>query len=319
MIAEESLTIDGGPMIFKTVKQRQKAASSDIQVEYNNFARGGVKPKTFVSSNRSVLSQYKRFAGKKNEKYDACSDLVATLMDYLRSSFIFDPNPKLMRTYDRIGNSTLAKNGANLSSVLYALSEGSEEEKQSLTHILEWIRQVPEEPYKNIEFVKTDLNDVIFGLRETREGPFIDARLLSDGTLRALAVLTALETATAGSRLVIEEFDNGLHPSRVNVLIEAMASCCERRQLNVLVTTHNPATLNTLQHEQLNSVIMCAWNSEQKAFNLINFYDLPRYDELIERGGLGDLVTRRVVERHLAPNFEKEHKEKALAWLRSLP
>ena len=48
----------------------------------------------------------------------------------------------------------------------------------------------------------------------TNGGVLVDARLLSDGTLRMLAVVTALETVPTGSRIIIEEFDNGLHPSR---------------------------------------------------------------------------------------------------------
>ncbi len=315
-ITGEKFAFHGGPMIFQTIGQHQSIASGDIKVEYNNFAPGGRKPKVSVSANRSVLSQYKEFA-LKNKKYSDCANLVNAIMSYLHSSFVFDPSPKLMCIYERIGNHILSRDGANLSAVLYALDQGDEEQKQTLSRLLDWIKQLPEEPYEAFKFFTTPLNDVIFGLQGS-EGLFADARLLSDGTLRALAVLTALETVEPHSRVVIEEFDNGLHPSRVQVLTQAIDSCCKRRELNVLVTTHNPATLNVLQPEQLDGVVLCAWDNGQQAFKLVRFYDLPRYDELLERGNLGDLVTRRVVEQHLVPKFEEEHKEKSLEWLRSL-
>lgn len=316
-IAEESLAFYDGTMIFQTIGQSTGATSGDIAVKYNNFARGGQKPKASVSSNYSVLSRYKEFA-KKNKRFNSCSRLVDSIMFYLRSSFVFDPNPKLMRAYERIGNGVLSRDGANLSSVLFEMSQGNTEGKKSVSQLLEWIRQLPEEPFQRIDFVTTPLNDVIFGLNEN-DTSFIDARLLSDGTLRCLAVLTALETVEPGARLIVEEFDNGLHPSRVRVLLEAIKSCCERKKINVLVTTHNPATLNALQPDQLDGVVLCVRDRAEEAYKLIRLDDLPRCDELLERGNLGDLVTRRIVEHHLAPNFEANHKQKALEWLENLP
>lgn len=316
----EKLSFDDGTMIFQTMGQPHGTTSGDIKVEYNNFARGGRKPIVFVSSTRSVLSQYKEFAKKNNKKYNACLGMVRGIMNYLRSSFVFDPNPKLMRTYERIGNNVLSRDGSNLSAVLYALSEGNKEEVETLKRLLNWIKQLPEEPYRDLNFVKTELNDVIFGFQENNQGPFVDARMLSDGTLRSLAVLTAIETVAPHSRVVIEEFDNGLHPSRVHILMEAIASCCKRRELNILVSTHNPATLNALQPEQLDAVVLCAWDPNQHAFKLVRLCDdLPRCDELLERGRLGDLVTRRVIDQYLTPMYEKKHNAQALAWLRSLP
>lgn len=96
----------------------------------------------------------------------------------------------------------------------------------------------------------------MFAFKSGARGEAIDARLVSDGTLRALAILTALEISAAGSRLVLEELDNGVHPSRVPVLAEALFECAERNRLHVLATTHNPATMNALREEQLNSVIL---------------------------------------------------------------
>lgn len=312
---EQLVFTDDNTLIFQTESGTKSTTSGDVRVEYNNFARGGRKPKALVSANVSVISQYKDFAHG-NTKYDQCAGLVNGIMRYLRSSFVFDPNPKLMHGYERIGDDTLSRDGSNLSAVLYSLYNGNKEQQKSLGRLLKWISQLPEEPYVSWEFVDTKLGDVIFALRES-SGLLADARLLSDGTLRCLAVMTALETVAENSRVVIEEFDNGLHPSRVEVMIKAIDSCCKRRKLNVLVTTHNPATLNALQPDQLLGVVFCAWDNKSQAFKLINIHELPRYDEFLERGRLGDLVTRRIVEKYLAPDFEEKQKEKALEWLRN--
>jgi predicted ATPase len=315
LIVSEQLLLDDKPL-FKTVP-RTGATPHSHQVQYNNFERGGNKPHVSVSSMQSVLSQYPAFASK-NKKRQACLKVVTAITNYLRASFVFDPNPKLMREYVRIGNSILTKNGANLSAVLYALSQGTEAEKQSLQRLLQWIRQLPGEPYQDFEFVVVkELNDVIFGFKEKEHdtSTLTSAKVLSDGTLRCLAVLTALETVEPRSRIIIEEFDNGLHPSRVKVLVKAVEDCCQRRLLNILVTTHNPATLNALSPAQLDGVVLCSWDKSSHSSKLLRLRELHYQDELLERGQLGDLVTRQVVDHYLSPNFEQDRKDKALTWL----
>ncbi len=242
-IRSESLHYDGGKLLFETIEAASGGASGDIRVRYNNFARGGVKPQANVTATRSLLSQYEDFA-LKNNKRQAALRFVGSIRGHLRSSFVFDPRPTAMRRYERIGTDVLLKNGSNLSAVLFGLSQGSEPQRQALARLFDRIRRLPDEPYSGFEFITTQLGDVMFGMKESHSGTLSDARTLSDGTLRSLAVLTAIETVEPDSRVVVEEFDNGVHPSRVEDLVEAIHEASQRRRLSVLVTTHNPATLN---------------------------------------------------------------------------
>ncbi len=93
----------------------------------------------------------------------------------------------------------------------------------------------------------------------------------------------------------------------------------ERRDLRVLVTTHNPATMNNLTPEQMKGVVLCTSNAEKQTADLVDLDSLPRSDELLERGPLGDLVSRRVIEQYLAPEFEEQQRQKMLKWVKSLP
>ena len=315
-IIDERLKV-GDRTLYKTLPKQPDSTSRDLTVEYDNFARGGRKPHVQVSSDRSMLSQYREFAASKNISYKNCLQLVRRPMFHLQASFVFDPDPKLMRNYERAGDTILKRNGSNLSAVLYGLSTGDEDQRATLQRLLEKIRQLPDEPYQKLGFTLTELKDVIFGFQES-SGYKVDARVLSDGTLRTLAILTAFETVSEGSRIVVEEFDNGLHPSRVGVLTEAIAEVAKNRHLQVLVTTHNPATMNFLTREQLEGVVLCTWDDKNESVSLVRLDELPRYDEFLERGRLGDLVTRRVVDQYLAPEFEEQQKKKALAWLEDL-
>ena len=314
-ILEEKLKY-GDRVIYETLPKNPGSASRDLAVKYDNFARGGKKPQTTASSERSVLSQYREIA-QKNRNLLQCVRLVQSIMRYFRASFVFDPNPKLMHGYERIGNNILTKDGANLSAVLYSLTDGNETQRKALDRLLSQISQLPDEPYEEFDFTTTDLGDVIFGLQE-KTGYKVDSRLLSDGTLRTLAILTALETVQVGSHVIVEEFDNGLHPSRVGVLTSAIAEATERRKLRVLVTTHNPATMNNLTSEQMKGVVLCTWSEKKQAADLVALDSLPRSDELLERGPLGDLVSRRVIEQYLAPEFEEQQRQKVLDWVEAL-
>lgn len=312
-ITAESLEFDG-TMLFRETLSVGGLTSADIRVEYNNFARGGKKPQTAVSATRSVLSQYEHFATK-NRKLQESLHLIRAVRDHLRTSFVFDPKPSSMRRYERIGHDSLLRDGSNLSSVLYNLNENG---NTKLAELFDHIRQVPDEPYGGFDFVTTQLGDVIFGMQEEHTDHLSDARMLSDGTLRTLAVLTAVATGERHSRVVVEEFDNGLHPSRVASLVQAIAQTREERNINVLLSTHNPEVLNALTAEQQQNVVLAFRSKEDYCSRLLPLTQVARYDELLERGRLGDLVTRRVVDQHLDPDFEDRRNEEMRHWLAGL-
>ena len=226
---------------------------------------------------------------------------------------VFDIHPHLMRNYEDNTQIKLAKNGANLSSVLCYLNE---KKPATLQLILDRIKQLPEEPIINFDFIYTP-DEVLFGF-QYEGGVKINAKLLSDGTLRTLAILTALETVPEGSRLIIEEIDNGVHASRTKVLIDAIWETSNRRKLKTLITTHNSATLDGLDGEQLECVVVCHYDKASQSSKLTPFIELPHVDILLQKGRLGGLVTRNVIEDYLDPKFEEKRQAKMQRWLESI-
>ena len=301
----------GDTMLFREIDGSGNRASGDITVEYNNFARGGRKPRAAVSATRSVLSQYERFATR-NQRLSESLDLIRFFRQHLRASFVFRPKPNAMRDYERIGNDVLLRDGSNLSSVLFGLSENGHGE---LDDLFTRIRQIPDEPYSGFDFVTTQLGDVMFGMREKHSRHLSDARMLSDGTLRTLAVLTALATCEPRSRVVLEEFDNGLHPSRVAALVQAIARISVARKINVLLSTHNPAVLNALEWDQQRDIVLAFRTREDYASQILPLTEVNRYDELLERGRLGDLVTDRIVDQYLDPEADAKRRAALQRWL----
>lgn len=292
-----------------------------LSVQYDNFARGGNKPTTTISSDRSALSRYSSFAifpekSNKNLIRDA-QNVIRVLSRHLNSSFVFDPTSKLMRGYERINQTVLRRDGSNISSVLFSMKNGDRKDQEVLASILRKISQLPEEPFLEFDFVETRQGDVLFGFKR-EDGELIDARILSDGTLRALAILTALESSPENSRVIVEEIDNGIHPSRVSVLLDAVWEASERRSLNVLATTHNPASLNALNQQRLAAVVVCAYDERSASSVLLGLDEIPRSEAIFAGGRLGDYVTKEMLDNHLLPGFEEDQRRGVLEWLEKL-
>ena len=297
-----------------------------MEVRYDNFLRGR-NPACQVSASRSVLSRYEEIISHSqasNPRLRYSIGAVQGVRHYLRNAYIFDPQPKGMREYARAeSNPQLLRSGANLSAVLFALSEGTDEQKAALQRITETLRHIPEEPFANIGFAETRLGDVMAGFvpdeeQETSNGKLVDARLLSDGTLRMLAIVTALETVPNHSRIVVEEFDNGLHPSRAKLLVRTLSETAKRRELNVLVTTHNPAFMDALDESRINSVLICHRDGSGGGSKVTRLADMDIAGTIALRGGLGDFVTRGALEKHLAPDFADKRSKETREWLASL-
>lgn len=324
---KEFLQINNNILLFKATQFNQGSGQLELNgilnISYENFLPNP-QPILQLPADKTVLSRYtshiipQLYKQHVAEEYiNQAISIADNLKTYLSSAFVFDLNPHLMRQYERIGAKQLNKSGSNLSSVLYTIKINDDNKKLSdklLPKLLDKLKQLPEEPFIDFEFITTQANDVLLSLKR-EDGLIIDARLLSDGTLRTLAILTALETIPEHSRMVIEELDNGVHPSRVKLLVDTIWECSHRRNLNVLVTTHNPATLNGLTPEQLDCVVVCHYDPIEKADKLTALPDIPDSDILLQKGSLGDLVTRNVLESYLMPNFVEEQKQKAQEWL----
>ena len=294
---------------------RSDGTTGVTSVKYDNYAKGPNKPTKNVSSDTTILSRLDDIVPKSASGNDADHREWAEGLRSLSHSFVLDARPHLMRGYERIGDTSLRRDGSNVSSVLHALSK-SPEGAERLARILAVLQQLPEEPFIAFEFIDTRVGDVLLGLQRA-DGSLVDGRVLSDGTLRALAVLTALETVEEGSQVVLEEFDNGIHPSRAATLIAAVLEIAKRRTLAVIATTHNPATLDAIPEEHLGGVHVCVWDAQAKTSRVERLLDLSRIDVLLEHGQLGDLVTKDIFERVLNPNLEEAQRSASKAWLES--
>jgi predicted ATPase len=127
----------------------------------------------------------------------------------------------------------------------------------------------------------------------------VDARGMSDGTLRYLAIVTAMLTRQTGSLLVIEEVDNGLHPSRAHVLVEMLRTLGKQRGIDVIVTTHNPALLDAAGAKMVPFITVAHRDETTGASLLTQLEDVQQLPKLMASGSLGRLSSEGRLEAAL--------------------
>jgi predicted ATPase len=294
--------------------------TDEISVAYNNFKQGRNKPHIPCSNRQAIFFQLEtpgRFEAKHTDSQQIIPAVTKALREALRQIVFLDPRPALMRDYVYAKDDAIKEDGSNLSAVLYSVAQTGSGRQQ----LLGFIRSLPEQDITAIQFIKTERQDVMVRLVESfgEQKRTVDAPLLSDGTLRVLAVGATLLTAPEGALVVIEEIDNGVHPSRAELLVQQIRKIATGRKLRVLLTSHNPALLDALPDESLADVVCCYRAPQQGDSRLVRLGDMDRYPELVAQGPLGQLMTRRVLDRYVKDtSTPQERQAKAMQWLATL-
>jgi len=309
--------------------QPSRGLNTDAGVAYNNFARGGNKPRVTVSDQMAVFAQLEssgRFEASHRKAQETIPEVSKRFQALLSNILFLDPVPARMREYSFTNDKRLLGDGTNLSSVLFRLWGGEAEAMvepfvTQRAAILAFIQSLPEQDIAGLSFLDGPRGEVMVQLQETFGGTptSYDASLLSDGTLRVLAIAAAMLSAQEGSLVVIEEIDNGVHPSRARHLLDSIRSIAERRKLRVLLSTHNPAMLDALPDVAIPDVVFCYRDPESGTSKLVRMHEIPDVPELLVQGPLGHLMTSGALERFVKTHKGSEaRKQKAKAWLESL-
>jgi len=225
---------------------------------------------------------------------------VNLVLSQLRQIFVFDPIPSHMRDYTALSDH-LQADGANIAGVLAALEAKRRAEVEAA--LTAYLRALPERDIKKIwaEPVGRFKTDAMLYCQEGWKGSTlpVDARGMSDGTLRFLAIVTAMLTRPSGSLLVVEEVDNGLHPFRARVLVDMLRTLGKDRGIDVIVTTHNPALLDAAGPKILPFITVAHRADATGASMLTQLEDIAQLPKLMAMGSLGRLSAEGRIEAAL--------------------
>jgi predicted ATPase len=250
-----------------------------------------------ISNSISALAQV--YSSKVNEEIRGGVDKA---YQALKNIFILDPIPQNARRYVSL-SPDLALDGSNIAGVIASMSNGQKVDFEKI--ITKYAAQLPEREIKKVEalrFGPFEKDAILVCEEEFVKGKTqtVDSRGLSDGTLRFLAILTAILTRPAGSLLVVEEFDNGIHPSRAGLMLDMLQEEGRNRGVDVLVTTHNPAFLNEMGPEMIPFVVLSHRDTESGLSKLTQIEDLPNLTKLLGKGLVGDWIAKGYLQEEIS-------------------
>ena len=147
----------------------------------------------------------------------------------------------------------------------------------------------------------------------TRDGGEYSSRVASDGTLRVLALLTALSDPEFGGLVCFEEPENGVHPARLGPLIEHLRELVDVSRadgddppplLQLILTTHSPVVVNALQSEREGIFFESATRIDGAA-GTVDVVTHARpvlrfYQQTLHPDDIGRFATHGEVEQYLA-------------------
>jgi predicted ATPase len=221
-------------------------------------------------------------------------EVLESLHQALLEVRFLEIQPARMRDYGRRG-APLGSEGKNFSGALATLCD----DPATKHSLVDWLREVCAPEVADLDFAEVkELGDVMAIFRE-EGGARISARSISDGTLRFLGTLLALRTAQRGEVVLIEEIEEGLHPTRIHLLVELLESVVRERGIQVIASTHSPVVLQWLSPEALRDVIVFGRVPDREGTLMQRLGDLPHVDEVVWSKGIEELFTTGWLEMAL--------------------
>lgn len=301
---------------------RAKSSSDDIDamtVEHNSF-EGIMRRPQFVSTNQIPALIHLDNPALIDRKYKtARREIHRAVSEYRRelSRMMFiNPLPSGMRGYSFREQGSLSEDGSNISAILYQLCKNSESKEM----ILEFVKSLPEQEITDIGFIETGRGDVMVTLEENFGGDrrTYDSTLLSDGALRVLAAAAMVLSAPKGSVVVVEDVDNNVHPSRAARLLDMLADIASSRGLRILISTHNPALLDSLPNSEISKVVVSYRNPDTGTSELIQMGRIQNFPILFAKGKPSQLMMHGTIDAFIKKNpGPEENRRRALSWIES--
>jgi predicted ATPase len=216
---------------------------------------------------------------------DGARQRAREVLDLFAGIRFLDVVPDSLRKPSFPGQVVLGDAGDNLPTVLQSMC--ADEAKKSA--MLEWIRELTPMDVTDLEFPTDPLTGhVQLALRESN-GNVVSAYSASDGTLRFLAMLASLLGDQPARLYFFEELDNGIHPTRLRLLLDLIERQTAHGKRQVVTTTHSPDLLAMVSDSTFASTSLVFRPPGADAAIIARVADLPDAQRLRASQGLGRL------------------------------
>ncbi len=198
-----------------------------------------------VGLNHSVLSDW----SLGDNGYPWLDQVRAELINW--RTYYLEPRMQMRDAESPADVFDIGTHGEHIASFLYKLRA---EHSKYFTAVSRTLRSI----VPSVEMLNVELDERrgTLNLWIRQAGVEYSSRVLSEGTLRVLALCALAVNPWGGSLLALEEPENGVHPRRLELIAQLLFSLVEQRQ--VIVTTHSPLFADAIlkmKHETQSSDI----------------------------------------------------------------
>ncbi len=253
---------------------------------HNSFARiqenkGGEK------SEKMLLTAGYRFTSVSTTDESLLNDIINPIKQalyYLQSARFFDLNPEIMRIPTLTGQTVLGEHGENLSSVLHAICE----QEDTKANLLEWLGALTPTDATDFKFYTDPYTNKVLAILIESNGQETSLYSASDGTLRFLAILAALFSPTPASLYFFEEIENGIHPSRLYLLVELLEERA-KSGIQIIATTHSPQLLSLVSQTTLENSSLIYRTGKPASSRIMPILEILNIKEILEKQDIAKL------------------------------
>ena len=240
-----------------------------------------------VDSSRPVLGQHA------NSLFDYGNIATRTLV-LLANSQRIDPSPPVLQQYSQARHvQRLGEHGENFAALVRTICK----DKREKGAYLAWLQELRPDEVEDVGTLRGAVGEPLFMIREG--GRVFPAPVLSDGTLRFAAITAAFFQPAMPKVMTIEEIENGIHPSRLRLLIELLRSQTESGATQVFATTHSPTVLEWLEESEHRTTFLAARDESTGESTIRPVIDVPHFKEVVEKYPLADLLVEGWLEAAL--------------------
>jgi hypothetical protein len=197
----------------------------------------------------------------------------------------FDWDPMIMRDSVLPGYTSIGSRGEGLTSVLHHIFQ----RPMLKSSCLDWLQALTPMDAVDFEFVPEESGKIALRIIEANDFK-VSAASASDGTLRFLAMLAAYFSAPEDALYFLEELENGIHPTRLHLLLQLIEQQAQQGKVQTIATTHSPELLRLLSEESLQNVSLIYRLDDRPDAQIQRLVDIPHFQDVLENSDLGDLL-----------------------------
>jgi predicted ATPase len=218
-------------------------------------------------------------------------DIIQFLLEDFQNVQNLHPSPLLLRDYSLTSVANrMGDHGENFAALIKTILK----DDAAASAYTSWLKELTPAELDQVVVLPGAKRDWLFALR--RNGVDYPADVLSDGTLRFAAIAAAFFQPAPPRLLLLEEIEEGLHPTRLQLLVELLKSQTGHGVEQVIATTHSPYTIAWLDKKDYSHVFLCTKDDETGATTITPFTEVPHLIEVAQRHPISDLIVQGWLE-----------------------